>query len=60
MPLGIEAVDQLARLDPEALGETQDRRQARLATTALEAADAGRVDAGGVGQAVLGYPFPRP
>jgi hypothetical protein len=60
VPLGIEAVDQLAGLDPETLGEAQDRRQARLATATLEATDAGRVDAGGVGEDVLGDPFPCP
>ena len=49
----VQAVGEFAGLYAEALRQLQDRRQARLATASLDPADAGQVDTGGVGQAVL-------
>lgn len=56
----VEAVQQLARLDTEAVRQPQDRPQPRLASAPLDPADAGGVDTRGVGQVVLRDSFSRP
>lgn len=56
----VEAVGQLARFDAQALGKFLDRRQSGLAAASLDRADAGQVNPGGVGQAILGESFPSP
>lgn len=45
LPSKLKAVDELAGLDAETVGQVQHRRQPRLATAALQAADARRLDA---------------
>lgn len=50
----VQAVGELTGFDPETLGQFEDRRQSRLAATALDPPDARQVDAGRVRQPVLG------
>lgn len=56
----LEAVDQLARFDPQPVGEAEQGGQSWLASAALQAPDRGRVDVGLARQPVLGHPDPRP
>lgn len=55
----VQAIGELSRFDAQTFREFLDRRKSRLAPATLDPADAGQVDPGGVGQAVLREPFPR-
>ena len=56
----IEIVDQFARLDAKTMRQLQEVGQSRLATAALDPADARAVDAARVRESVLADAFARP